>query len=143
MFTLKIKNCRRFTTYQDSLCFDYLIKFSKLVNISGVEFWWNMDMNSHNGVIGCFHSKYPKSIFVMPYPHLTNKDTMICDGHIKRIIPTIVHKLTHKAQYDRMGCIKYTLYAIPFLREALLEKEARANERLAEIEMDSINLNIG
>ena len=92
----------------------------------------------YNGVMGLFSLKYPRSLFLMPPVDIGIGSEELYEAHIKLIAPTIVHELTHMKQYRQMGKMKYTLNAIPYLREVLIEKEARANERFAEIEIQEL-----
>ncbi len=138
MFIIKKKNCRKFSVNEKLSCLDFLKKVTLPINISQIDFFWCDDMNSKNGKLGCFDYKIPDSLFLMPPVDVGIGSKELYNAHIKMIAPTIVHELTHMKQYRELGVVKYVLSAIPFIRETLLEKEARANEEYAEIELENL-----
>lgn len=93
--------------------------------LPGFGIYWCKSMNTANGVLGAFSIFHGNNVFLMPRENGNNEFWQV------QIFPTLVHELKHLHQF-RSNPVLYVICALPGLREAMLEPEAREQEKLAE-----------
>ena len=97
------------------------------INWQSVNLKWACGMNQENGVMGCFVFM-TNTIYLMPEDvYMSGKNS----GWPELIVPTLLHELRHKWQYER-NRIGYILCCLPFLREITIEKDAWRITELAQ-----------
>ena len=99
-------------------------------NIKHISFFWCSAFNSKNGIIGAYIPERENSIYLMQREfYLKSYDAL--KSHMIQLLPTVIHELTHRTQYQR-NKILYRLQCIPGVRQFTIEIEARKNEHKIE-----------
>jgi len=113
--------------------------FQPPVNINSVNFYW---FDSYRNALGLFKATEPDNIYIKDIDieiQIAYRETI--KSYLGNMIGTINHELTHLKQRREMGLFKYSILAVPIVRHQTIEKEAEANERLAEIHFNKTQLN--
>ena len=80
-----------------------------------------------NGILGSFSWQQPNTITLAPPP-----SEVLTEFWAQEICSTYIHELHHRWQFQRWGLVKYILRAIPVIRQATLERTAKAIELQAD-----------
>ena len=125
LFTLKMRNCVKLADEDRRYFINEMKRFVETEiqaqNLEEITFYWCNDMNDKNGILGAFSQWHPNKIFLKPSYHV--KDMLRS---------TVAHELVHRYQFMEFGAFFYTLFAIPILREFMLEKLANTIEKKAD-----------
>jgi len=133
-FTINLKYCEPLSNSERNYFIDKVnliiscdnrFNILKSINLNQIEFYWCNNMNTNNGILGCFSQFHPNKLFLA-------QNKFYKEG----LISTVIHELTHKYQYEKFGFLKYSSLNIPFIRELYLEKEARYLETLCDDTID-------
>ena len=104
------------------------------INWQAVNLKWACRMNQKNGVMGCLFATY-KTIYLMPEDvYMSGKNS----GWPELIVPTLIHELRHKWQYERNKLL-YILCCVPVVREWTIEKDARKITEIAQDFCDKLD----
>lgn len=104
------------------------------INWRAVNLKWANGMTQENGVMGCFVFA-TNTIYLMPEDvYMSGKNS----GWPELIVPTLIHELRHKWQYERNKLL-YILCCVPVVREWTIEKDARKITEIAQDFCDKLD----
>lgn len=112
------------------------LQWIKDLDIEKCKFFWCFEMDTDNGIIGAYSYLKNDSIFIMP-PRFKED----YESWLEIVIDTIIHELRHKWQHKKYGLLYYLL-SLPLIRNITIERDARKEEKNAQLFFDKIGVSV-